>query len=90
MVWGFYDSPIAKVIRRRVLGYNSHPKDRRSQGLTSRHLVYKESCSGLYNTRSACECISNGMVIVNWCEFSCNIHETLIRQILSHMTLYIC
>ena len=40
---GFYVLPTAKVIRRRDLGFKSHPKDWRSPGSNSRPLVYKAS-----------------------------------------------
>ena len=43
VVLGFYVPPTAKVIRRRDLGLKSHPKDWRSPGSISRHLVYKAS-----------------------------------------------
>ena len=39
VVLGFYVPPTAKVIRRRDLGLKSHPKDWRSPGSISRHLV---------------------------------------------------
>ena len=43
VVLGFYVPTTAKVIRRRDLGLKSHPKDWRSPGSNSRHLVYKAS-----------------------------------------------
>ena len=45
VVLGFYVPPTAKVIRRRDLGLESHPKasDWRSSGSNSRPLVYKAS-----------------------------------------------
>ena len=43
VVLGFYVPPTDKVIRRRGLGLNTHPKDWRSWGSNSRPLVYKAS-----------------------------------------------
>ena len=48
VVLGFYVLPTAKVIRRRDLGFKSHPKDWRSLGSNPRPLVYK--ASGLTTT----------------------------------------
>ena len=43
VVLGFYVPPTAKAIRRRDLCLKSHPKDWRSPGSNSRHLVDKAS-----------------------------------------------
>ena len=48
VVLGFYVPPTAKVIRRRNLGFKSHPKDWIGPGSNSRSLVYK--ASGLNTT----------------------------------------
>ena len=43
VVLGLYVPPTAKVIRRRDLGFKSHPQDWRSPESNSRPLVYKAS-----------------------------------------------